>query len=121
MRKIDSVIIIDSNTIDNFINNQLLKHYGVTNIFVFNRYYEAIRFLRKTNSKFQFVIVGDNPGFSCEFEVIIKLRELKQYKRHTKIILLSSSLNPSDKEMAKMNSVLFIEKPLNINALINNL
>ena len=120
MRKIDSVMILDSNDLDNFINHKILENHGVTNIRLFKKEDEALDFLAQTDIKFQFIIVADNPYSLNGFNLIDKINEQKLHEKHGEIILLSASINPSDKKKAESRKIRFLEKPLTVKNLFNN-
>lgn len=116
---IDSVIIIDYNEMDNFINYKLFEYNGVNDIRLFKKQNEALDFLIETNVKFQFVIVGDSTYSLNGFEFIDKFNELGLHEKHGEICLLSASLNPLDKERAMQRNIRFIDKPLTIDRLLS--
>ena len=75
MHKIDSVLIVDSDEMDNFVNRKILEHHGVSNIIIFNKHFNAFDF---ENIQFGY--------FNMQLLVLIKASELVS-------ILLIHSLN----------------------------
>jgi CheY-like chemotaxis protein len=118
MRNLDSVLLVDNNEIDNYINQNILIRHGVTNIYVFKKYSEALIFLRKTIPKIQLVIIGSPSHSQITFDFIDRFKELELNNRHGDMVLLSSSLNPLDRENAMLRNVRFIEKPLSFEKLL---
>ena len=118
MREIDSVIIVDYNEMDNFINYTLLEYNGVKDIRLFKKQNEALDFLIQTEIKFQFVIVGSTPHTICGFDFIDRFNKLGLDAKHSKIILLSAFFSPEEIEIANKKQTLVLEKPLKINDLL---
>jgi CheY-like chemotaxis protein len=118
MTKIKSILLIDNNEIDNFINHKIAENYGVTNIVTFKSADNALDFLLKTKIKFQFIIVDLYLPMTDGFQFIDKFNELELYKTQGEICLLSASINPAHKKQSAERNVRFIEKPLTIEKLL---
>lgn len=118
MTKIKSIMFIDCNDMDNFINNELLKHYGVTNIITFKSTTSALSYLEKTLFSYQFILVDIHMPVMDGFMFIDKFYALDLHKKQGKIGVLSSSINPFHKEQSIEKNVKFIEKPLTIEKLL---
>ena len=121
MTEIESVILIDNNEIDNFINHKILEAYGVTNIVSFKSGDTALNFLLKTNIKFQFIIVDLYLPIMDSFQFIDKFNELGLHKTQGEVCILSASINPADKNKSTKRNVRFIEKPLTLENLLSKL
>ncbi|MBL7934677.1 MAG: response regulator [Bacteroidia bacterium] len=119
MAVIKSVILIDSNGIDNFVNERILKIFGVKNIIIFKNPTTALSFLNKTVIKYQVILLDINFPTINGFEFIEQFYKRKSKKKQIKIHILSSSINPSDKILAEKKCIPFIEKPLTIEKLKN--
>lgn len=117
MPVIKSVILIDNNCIDNFVNERILKMFGVKNIIIFKSPISALSFLNKTSINYQVILIDINFPTINGFEFIDKYYKRKSKKKQVKIHILSSSINPSDKTLAEERCIPFIEKPLTIKKL----
>ena len=118
MAQIKSVMFIDCNDMDNFINNELLKYYGVTNLITFKSTTDALSYLEKTTFSYQFILVDIYMPVMDGFTFIDKFYELGLHKKQGKIGVLSASLNPFHKEQSIEKNVGFIEKPLTMEKLL---
>ena len=114
---LSSVILIDSNEIDNFVNTKLLEHYGITNICAFSNIKDAIAFLKETENTYQLILVGLYMPMAGGFEFIDQFRALELQQKHGKIILLSAFFSPDDIEMAERKGVKLIDKPLTMESI----
>ena len=118
MTEIESILLIDNNELDNFINHKILEAYGVANIVSFKSGDTALNFLLKTNIKFQFIIVDLHLPILDSFQFFDKFNELALHKRQGEFCILSASINPADKNHSLVRNVRFIEKPLTIEKLL---
>lgn len=121
MIKLKSVILIDNNEIDNFINRKILEHYGITNIISFKNPSEALSFLKTTVEKYQLILVDVYLPMIDGFEFIDKFNELGLNKTQGEIVILSTSMNPVHLNKAKEMNIAFIDKPLTIEKLLKNI
>jgi CheY-like chemotaxis protein len=112
--KLSSVILIDNNEIDNFVNTKLLEYYGVTNICAFTNIKNALAYLKETENTYQLILVGLYMPIAGGFEFIDEFQKLELNKKHGKVLLLSAFYSPIDIEMAIYRNVQFIDKPLKI-------
>ena len=118
--KFDSVLLVDDNDIDNFINERMITTNQFSpKVIVKNSGESALQFLRDNaaNEDLPRVIfldlnmpVMDGFAFLDEYE---KMPENVKIK--TKIIVLSSSISPEDINRASTNPhvVKYVNKPLN--------
>jgi CheY-like chemotaxis protein len=117
MLPIKSILLLDNNYIDNFINRKILENYGATNIIIFTSADKALSYLNKTTIHYQFILTDIHLPVMDGFEFIDKLHELDLHKKQGKIGVLSASVNPEDKEKSNNRNAKFIEKPLTIEKL----
>lgn len=110
--KLQSVLLIDSSKIDNFVNQKVLEYHGVTNIVSFQYAVTALSYLLKTKIKYQLILVDIYMPMMDGFEFVDKFHELKLNEIHGKICLLTASIDPLDKIKAEKKNIQFIEKPL---------
>lgn len=128
--KYKSIMLIDDNEIDNFINEKIVQASSFAdNIYVHTSSKSALEFLKNimlTKKKFPKELIPayvfldinmpmlDGFQFLDEYEKLIKDSEFK-----TKIVMLTTSLNPYDIEKSKSYSSVidFIHKPLTEEAL----
>ena len=118
MTEIESILLIDNNELDNFINHKFLEAHGVTNIVSFKSADTALNFLLRTNIKFQFILIDIHLPIMDGFQFIDKFNELGLHKSQGNICILSSSINPLHKSQSAERDVRFIEKPLTIKKLL---
>lgn len=118
MTAIKSAMLIGSEEIDNFINHKILENDGVTTITTFKNVSRALSHLAETDIRYQLILVDLNMPIIGGFEFIEQFYRSEQNKKHGKICVLSTSLNPSDKNKCTEMKVKFIEKPLNMEKLL---
>ena len=116
--KFSSVILIDNNEIDNFINMKLLGHYGITDIIAFTNNKSALTYLKETENTYQLILVGLYMSIAGGFEFIDEFRKLELQNKHGKVLLLSAFFSPIDIEMATARNINFLDKPLLIEKLL---
>ncbi len=111
------VLIIDDDSIVLFIQEKMLKKYGVTDApFSFQNASKAIAFLKIQKSEDVFLILLDinMPGMNgWEFLEIIEEMEISE---KVFVYMVTSSIDNYDKEKAKnyKNVISFIEKPISV-------
>ena len=116
--KYESVMLVDDNEVDNFINSKILKGtLFAENILIHTSAVSAMEYLNNLEGLIPDIIFLDvdmpvNDGFSFlrDFEALPK-----DIRHHTKIYILTNSINPMDTERAKNSSMVtdYITKPLN--------
>ena len=117
-------MLIDDNDIDNFINEKMIKssHFA-ENVYVHTSAKSALEFLKNISilntappeliPSIIFLDINmpilDGFHFLEEFENFSE-----EFKSHTKIVMLTTSLNPSDLEKTKShkNVIKYLYKPL---------
>lgn len=116
-KNITSVILVDCNEIDNFINQKILGYHGVTNIVTFTNGNKALSYLSETSKIYQLILVDIYlPIMDC-FEFIDKFNELGLDKTQGNICILTASFNPAYREKSAAKKIKYIEKPLTIEKL----
>lgn len=127
--KYKSVLLIDDNELDNFINQKIIESVNFSKtIFVNTGSVSALEFLKNINllkddasAIFPEVIFVDiNMPIMDGFQFIQNLMATQQKEiANTKIVILTTSLNPADKARAESISkeIGFLYKPLTAAAL----
>lgn len=123
--KYNRVLIIDDNDLDNFINQKILESsLFAKNIYINTSGTSALEFLKNMNTVgkelpekvFPEVIFVDiNMPLMDGFQFINNLMKMEiDSLKNSKIVILTTSLNPSDREKAQKISddILFMNKPL---------
>lgn len=118
LNNIKSVLLIDNNEIDNFVNCKLLQYYGVVTINSFKNVNSALYHLKETTIIYQLILIEICLPVIDGFEFIDKFNELELHKAHGTVCLFSASLNPLHKTKALERNVKFIEKPLTIEKIL---
>lgn len=118
MNKINSVMLIDNNEIDNFINRKILENSGIKNILSFNNTITALIHLRNETKKYDLILIDIYFPVLDGFEFIDSFNRSELYKVHGDICFLSATINPEHKKWAFDRKIIFIEKPLSIDKLL---
>jgi CheY-like chemotaxis protein len=118
-------MLIDDNEIDNLINQKMIESASICDrIFVHTGAKSAIEFLKNMEK----LSIESKEGFLPEiifldidmplmdgFQFLDEFEKLSEStKEHSKIIMLTSSLNPLDMQKAKKNKLIvkYLNKPL---------
>ena len=118
-QKIQNAMLIDDELIDQKQYQRVLRRSGIVeNILVFSYAYEAFDFLRDNDDHVADVIFLDiNMPRMNGFEFLEKVtNELKRKVAHVVIIMLTTSLDPKDRERAAEFDIVrdYLNKPLAI-------
>lgn len=117
--KYNNILLIDDNEIDNFINERIISTSSFAkNIVVKKSAPEALDYLKQINDTSQLpeiifldlnMPVMDGFGFLNEFAGL-----KDEVKKHSKVIVLSSSISPDDIDRASTNPFVYkyLNKPL---------
>ena len=123
--KYQVVMLIDDNELDNFINQKIIESSLFSKkIYVNSSGVSALEFLKNllvaeklvSDLMPAVIFIDINMPLMDGFQFIDEYLKLpKNTKRKTKLIILTSSINPSDREMSvKYGDIItFINKPLN--------
>lgn len=115
--KLESVLLIDDNEIDNFINRKVLENYGVKNILIFRSTIEGLNYLKKTKAPPQIILLEIYLPIMSGLEFLDMFKNLEIVRKPINIFILSSSINPADNEIVRKNCSGFITKPFTIEKL----
>ncbi len=117
MKKINCVLLVDDDNINNFINERLLKKLNIThNVKVAMNGEEALDFL-KSNAENLFpelILLDINMPVMDGFEFLQEYKKADfDGKQPPYIIMLTTSTNPNDVDKVKKSDVAgYINKPL---------
>jgi len=113
MKKAPPILLIDSNEIDNFINQKILENSGATNVLIFNQAISALQYLQQATDAPQLILLDIHLPVVDGFEFLDRFSQLEIAKLPIDIFILSASISPEDKQTAmQKNCAGFIEKPL---------
>ncbi|HEX8516377.1 MAG TPA: response regulator [Bacteroidia bacterium] len=123
--KYRSVMLIDDNEIDNFINERLVKaYYFAENVYVHTSTKSALEFLKNIEVTISempvelipsYILLDINMPILDGFHFLEEFEKFSEKLRNQiKIVMLTTSLNPLDTEKSKSykNVVKFLHKPL---------
>ena len=122
--KHNTAMLVDDNELDNFINQKIIEsNYFAEKIYVNTTGASALELLKNlfVNKELVDVLMPDiifvdiNMPLMDGFQFIDQFLKLpEKIKKKSRIVILSSSLNPTDKETAFKygDKVIFINKPL---------
>ena len=109
--KLTSVLLIDDNEIDNYINRKILENCGVTDILTFESTITALKYLEQTTDIPQLILLDIDFPIMDGFEFLDEFAKLEIAQRPT-IFILSATSYPEDIKKAQQKSSGFIEKCL---------
>ena len=125
LTKYKAVMIIDDNDIDNFINERILKAALISeNVYVHTSAKSALEFLKNLESVKNipkeiipsYIFLDLNMPIMDGFQFMDAFQKFSdEFRSAIKIVILTTSLNPSDVETAKKfkQQIKFLYKPLN--------
>ncbi len=117
--KTKSVLLIDYNEIDLFVNQKILENYGIDNICCMRGASDALMHLRLHDIYYSLILIDIYLPFSDGFKFIDTVREFDSNKKQGEICIVSNSIDPKHWEKAKSRNIKFIEKPLTIEKLFS--
>lgn len=124
IKKVNAVMLIDDNEIDNLINQKMIESVNMTdNIFVHSGAKSALEYLKNIEKikvggeSFlpEFIFLDIDMPLMDGFQFVDEFEKLSDFtKNYCKVILLTSSLDPKDITKSKKNSyiVRYLNKPL---------
>ena len=120
-KKINSVILIDDNEIDNFLHRKIMENYGATNITTFESPVNALEYLKQTTDIPQLILLDINFPIMDGFEFLDEFWKMEIAQHPFDIFILSATSNPADIEKAQQKCSGFIEKFLTKEKLLKQL
>lgn len=125
LKKYHTVMLVDDNEIDNFIDEKLIKAYNFAeNVYIHSSAKSALETLRNianTHDLFpeelipSYIFLDIDMPFLDGFNFLDEYEQLpSKIKNSIKIVMLTSSVNPVDSEKAAQYSRIFkyLQKPL---------
>lgn len=107
-----SILLVEDDPISNFISHTKLKQNGFEKVDIVENGQLAVSYLEKRIPHLIFLDI--NMPVMDGFEFLEYLKKSNRYSK-TKIVMLTSSIRPCDREYSKefKNVIDFLEKPLN--------
>jgi CheY-like chemotaxis protein len=118
MKKCELIVLIDDNDFDNFVNRKLIEKLDLTSdLKVLNNGFEGINFLKilsELGKSPDLIFLDLDMPVMNGFEFLRQFNRLpKEQNKNTRIIVLTSSSNPADYNLAKaLGCCAYLEKPL---------
>ncbi len=122
--KYSTVLLVDDNEVDNLINTKMIENNNFAErIFVNTNSIGALEYLKNLDGDKQLImdLVPDILFLDINMPIMDGFQFLEEFekigdkiKQHCKIVMLTTSLNPSDEEYSNKNKfvVKYIRKPL---------
>ena len=124
-KKYHAIMLVDDNEIDNLINQKMIEASGICeHIFIHSGAKSAIEFLKnieklvKGNLNLylpEIIFLDIDMPLMDGFQFLEEFEKLSDIiKNHSKVVMLTSSLNPQDMSKAKKNQYVmkYLNKPL---------
>lgn len=125
-KKYYAVMLVDDNEIDNLINQKMIEASNICeHIFIHSGAKSAIEFLKNIEKLAkgpvdlylpEIIFLDIDMPLMDGFQFLDEFERLSEsIKKHCKVVMLTSSLNPQDMNRAKKNQFVlkYINKPLN--------
>jgi CheY-like chemotaxis protein len=119
MHKINSILLVDDDQINNFINKRIIRKLDIANhVDIALNGEEALEHIQKiceeTGNCPELIFLDINMPVMNGFEFLNEFKNLSlQNKKEVKIIVLTTSTNPGDMQKLKEHSIKgFLNKPL---------
>lgn len=117
-----TVLLIDNNEIDNFINKRVLENLSDRiRLYTFSKTSDALMYIDKNKIVPQYILLSMSYPATDNFDFIEQLEKININKENTSICIISTLLLPSDIERLKSdyNCINYVEKPLSVKKLMN--
>ncbi|WP_462249779.1 response regulator [Ekhidna sp.] len=116
------IVLIDDDATTNYLNKMIIERSAlVDEVLTFDSAEEALTFFNQSNSPEDALVLLDiNMPIMNGWQFLDQYGSMERTKSN-KIVLLTSSINPSDKQLAdeKLNVVDYMSKPLSVDMLQN--
>jgi CheY-like chemotaxis protein len=118
MKKYNKILLIDDDSITNFINSSVIRNIGLGEVVkVVSNGTEALEYIKKDckreKSYPDLILVDINMPGMDGYEFLKEYRNLKiQETEKATIMVLTASTSPRDIEMAEKMGILILTKPL---------
>ena len=120
---IDLVLLVDDNSIDNFVNQKMIERYRFSkNVIAYTKASDALKYLSELDELKSdlkplpsIIFLDLNMPLINGFQFLELYEKLSNFiKSKCKIVILSSSVNPNDKTLIAKNKniISFLHKPL---------
>lgn len=109
-QKLNLVLLIDDNEIDNFLHRKILGNCGATNILTFESPITALEYLEQTTEIPQLILLDINFPLMDGFEFLDEFSKLEIARHQIAIFMLSAISYPTDIKRAQEKCTGFIEK-----------
>ena len=114
------IVLIDDDATTNYLNKMIIERSDlVDEVLTFDSAEEALTFFNQSNSPEDALVLLDiNMPIMNGWQFLDQYGAMERNKSN-KIVLLTSSINPSDKQLAdeKINVVDYMSKPLSVDML----
>lgn len=100
LKKHKTVLLIDDNEIDNFINKKKLEYCSASNIITFTDTTDALNYLKQVAYAPQLILLNSCLPIKSSIEFMDKLKKMEIAKQTINIFIFSSYINPKDIELA---------------------
>lgn len=116
----NSILIIDDDETDNFINTKLFNIMGIKDVTCFKNALDSIFYIHNVDRVPSTIFIDINMSLIDGFDIVRRFKKINRSFLNTKFYFLSNSLNPVDFSKARELDVTVIDKPLTFE-LINDI
>lgn len=120
---IDTILLIDDDAPTNFLNSIIIKKSNIcAHVEVKDSALKALEWLKNNDSKPDLIFLDINMPMMSGWEFLQEYDKLpKEQQENTELVMLTTSLNPKDKERAALHKSVsyFLNKPLTIEKVTN--